>query len=212
MKLASRLVAAAALSIIGASSANAQVTGFKNSTGIASPTSTITFDELTFTNGTTITNQYAAYGVTFAGLLYTPQSGTFPGVSGNDLGNFFGGATTTNPFQIFFTSAQTSAAFGLATNPATTTFTALLAGVAVASFTTSTTFNDGNAFVGFNAAGSSSFDEIDVNVGSSDSFGLIDNIQQGEAVVATPEPASMALVATGLLGLFGVARKRRTNA
>jgi hypothetical protein len=33
----------------------------------------------------------------------------------------------------------------------------------------------------------------------------------GIAVTATPEPASMALVATGLLGMFGIARRKRSK-
>jgi hypothetical protein len=32
-----------------------------------------------------------------------------------------------------------------------------------------------------------------------------------DVVVVSPEPASMALVATGLLGVMGVARRRRNN-
>ncbi len=39
----------------------------------------------------------------------------------------------------------------------------------------------------------------------------IDDIQFGSTVVSTPEPASMMLLATGLLGVFGVARRKRNG-
>ena len=49
-----------------------------------------------------------------------------------------------------------------------------------------------------------------VGNGSTPEF-LIDDIVV-DAVVVTPEPGSLALVATGLIGVLGVARRRRTSA
>ena len=37
----------------------------------------------------------------------------------------------------------------------------------------------------------------------------VDDIQFESTAIATPEPASMVLLATGLLGVFGVARRKR---
>jgi hypothetical protein len=175
----------------------------ENQTGLASPTSIVTFDDTTFAQGTLITNQYASEGVTFAGLTYDSQaiSTCCNGINNNYVGTVVN-SQIVNPFTISFTSVQDSVAFALATNPANTTFTAFLGATQVDSFTSPTDFNSSTPYY-FGFSGED-FDSIEVNV--TNSAALLDNIQMGSAA-ATPEPGTMVLMAVGL-GTAILSRRR----
>ena len=115
--------------------------------GLPSPAAIVTFSELVFSPTTIIRNEFASFGVTFSPYLsYDSQGATTccDGIVGHYLGNNDRTTLgTADPFSILFTSPQPAAAFGLATNPATTTFDALLAGTVVESFTSQTTDETG---------------------------------------------------------------------
>ena len=184
-----------------------------NDSGLASPDVTITFDEFVFAEGTIITDQFSSLGVTFSPNLNYDSQGpaSFDSVETHYVGNNFGG--TVNPFSILFTTDQTAVAFGIATNPGTTTFTAKLNGLMVETYESGTDFDD--PAISFQGFQNITFDEIDISVGSGQA--LIDNIQLGEGevrgpMVPVPANASWALIALVLLLLsigFSVINRRQ---
>ena len=199
-------VAVIALGAVGIEHADAAM--LNNSSGLASPNTTITFDEIVPPAGTVVTTQYSGLGVSFSNLVYASQGGGFPHIDNNNLGNFNGGLNG-GLFSIHFLQQQTEAAFAMVTNQGTSTFTALLNGVVAETFTLGTTVFSSNNFYGFTNI---LFDEIQVTPGGYGSYALIDNIQLGSsATESVPEPASvLGLLALGALGA-GSARKRQQS-
>lgn len=199
---------------------NAYALPIVNDFGLINPPYTLTFDEAVFPMGTVINSQYASFGVTFSTVTlpsYTESDfrydvqglgGTFSGIGGHYIGSSSG-----NPVSIHFSINQTEAAFGLASNPRDISFTALLDGMPVETFTTSTT---GGSFPTVNGspAGYYGFSGIIFNqIGilsilnnPTDNRVLIDNIQFNPI----PEPSTMLLLITGLFGLiaYGYMRKK----
>jgi len=167
-------------------------------TGLGSAGNTVTFEEIVLPDGSALSNQYAALGVTFLNAFYQPQSTTFPpATSGHQIGNFF---PVSGLWSIYFNNQMSAAAFGIATNPANTTVEALLNGVVVGSATAATDF-DGTDY--FQITGLT-FNEIRLST-SGDQLALVDNLQFTAAV---PEPGTWILLSLGLLGLAAGLRRR----
>ena len=106
-----------------------------NTTGLAAPTTTITFSEVALNPGDLITNQYASYGATFSPFAtFRPQDGFY----GTDYIGNFGNPGTANPLLISFGQVVQGAAFDFISNPGTTTFDAMLGASVVQSLSAST--------------------------------------------------------------------------
>ena len=146
-------------------------------------------------------------------MYYSSNFGTFPNFNANTLVNFDNTNRVTAPtFSINFSEDQSAAAFAMATNPGTSTFTALLDGAVLESFSTATTLDDSNNFYGFSGI---MFDEISVAPGGFANQMSLDNIQtQASATAAVPfefSPTLGLLLAGGLWGGSHLHRKHRAK-
>ena len=199
-------VTAAALLTVMLAVVSASAAPIINTTGLASPDSTITFSEHLLASESPVTNQYADLGVTFSpGLFYNTQPIFFPTES---LANFDFGGSINNPASIVFDHVVSAAAVAVQSNPGTTLFEALLGGSVVESFSAATALSivpdlsQASNFYGFEGI---LFDELRITSGTT--FFQIDNLQSN----AVPEPASILLLGGGLVGLCARARRRKAT-
>jgi PEP-CTERM motif len=172
-----------------------------SATGLASPTQTLTFEEIVLPVNTSLTNQYAGLGVSFSpSVFYSPQT-NFGNVQGNDIGNFtLDGGGPISPVTFGFASALTGAAFSFEADGTPYLFEALLGGSVVDSFSATVGFGAASDFYGFNNI---TFDSIRITQTGTGGgpFWVADNLQFGSPATATPEPGSLALMGFGILGL-----------
>lgn len=173
-------------------------------TGLATPATTITFGEVALAANTPLTNQFAAQGVTFSGgAYYTPQPYNTANFSGANVGNFPSNGTQNSSITLSFGALQNAAAFNMASNTTSYTFSALLGGTAVQNFTSTVGSSSIGKFYGFSAI---NFDAIRITSNSNDFF-LIDNLQLS-STAAVPEPATWAMLMLGF-GALGYGMRRR---
>ena len=175
--------------------------------GIASPTTTLDFSEVALSEGDAAAGNWAAYGVTFEHLFW--GSGGYSGSSFATpaIYNFAPGTCCESMFAMVFGTPVTGASFNAVDNSSVSTvFSAFLGGSLVSSFVNTVPIaNDAatstSLFWGFDGI---TFDRIEISHTAA-GFG-IDNLSYASTV---PEPGTVALLATGLIGILGVVSRRR---
>lgn len=200
------LTAICAVVMLALPATSATISG--SSSGVANADVEIGFGEIATTGA--ITTQYSDLGLSFTpGLTRLNNNPNRPNFTSPYLGNF-GGA---NPFSMIFTNTVKDASFAMTSNGGIqTTFTALLNGTIVESFTTAVSRppvngnpRDPNNFYGFTGL---LFDEINVSVGASGDSSIVGLDTVAFNVAAVPVPASLPLLIAGLGGLALMGRRR----
>lgn len=169
--------------------------------GLASPDIVIDFGVDLYSSGTIIDDEFASSGVTFGPTYtYSNFSMALPPLNQGHIDNV---NISSQPGNIYFSLDVTAAVFSWRTLSNTmTTFTAFNDGLFVETFTASTnTSFSGGRYYGFENI---LFDEIRLSIGDIETGFTLDNL---EYISAVPVPAAAWLFGSGLLGLFGVARR-----
>jgi hypothetical protein len=189
-------------------------TAFLAAAGVLSPVSTITFESpVALGYYTPITN--AGPGVSIA--LTGPNYGDgFSGVSATSFGNLYGFNTTPGGSQWLgfasgtatFSFAHPTEYFGFWITGVQTVFTSALTVTynGTDGQTLSTPLNGigGAQYYGFTDAGNA-FTTVTISNLSQDAWGIDDVSYNG---TSTPEPSSLLLLGSGILGFAGVARRK----
>ena len=201
-KLLMLSISVASLAIGGMSSKSAQAAPFKRDTGLTNPDQTLIFDEIVLARHAIVTDQYSGLGIEFSpGLIYNIQENlrdSFYNVGGNRIGNFPRAVlnyNAINPFSIKFLEEQREVAFAMIANPGISSFTALLNGSVVETFSTFTISVSPDNFYGFTDI---VFDEVQIKVGGLGEPMLLDNLQ----TIKASEKSVSEL--TNILGIFAI--------
>ena len=173
---------------------------FNNSSGLAAPDQTITFESVALTPNQSVTTEFLGEGVTFSNTFGNADLTTVPNFSGNRIGDFQSNIGGTGLFSATFASTLSDVAFALVTAPGTTTFTAFLNGNLVESASAATTFDNVTNFFGFTGI---AFNQLTISTVSFDNVFQIDNLQ----TAAVPIPPALALLGGPLVLLSSLRRK-----
>jgi hypothetical protein len=159
----------------------------------------VTFNELSFTDGTNITNQYNAFGLNVTpSLNYRANSG-FVNANGAGLYNY-GTSPWTTPFSFDFTSTVEAMGFYIVMNTdQNVTFEALLNGSVVESY--NETWGDCCSTMSFRGFTGGIYDSMRVTMVSGNNNAMeLDNVYFSNTT-DVPEPSTLAIFALGIIGL-----------
>ena len=176
----------------------------KSGTGLASPDTLLTFDEIVLPENSPLTTEYGAFGVTFSGLNYDPSIYTgpwSPDGAAPFLGNLTDNDNDFTNWSVAFDTTVSEVAFTLTAAAGNQTLTALLNGATVESFSFFFGTASDNGYYGFDGI---AFDAIRMSAGSGV---FIDNLQFSSVI---PLPTAAYLFGSGLIGLIAISRRRQT--